>query len=65
MYAKIKNGRSFNGEIETENELVLIDELECNELSYSQLKKELNKEFKFCSYSTLTEYFNNLISQEQ
>ena len=48
------------GEVETENELVLIDELSCEHLPFSKVKRDLNREIKFCSTKVLTEYLTNL-----
>ena len=60
IYSQNKGSRTFSGEVETENELVLIDELTCEHLPFSKIKKELNKELKFCSSKVLIEYLTNL-----
>ena len=58
----IENGRSFSGEVYREEapEVVLIDQLECEHISFSKVRKELNMEFKFCSHRVLVEYLSNL-----
>ena len=58
----IENGRSFSGEVYREEapEVVLIDQLECEHISFSKVSEELNKEFKFCSHRVLVEYLSNL-----
>jgi len=62
LYEKIENGRSFSGEVDLEESqvLVLVDELDCEHISFSKIRKELNREFKFCSHKVLVEYLSNL-----
>jgi len=61
----IENGRSFSGEVyrEEATEVVLIDQLECEHISFGKVRKELNKEFKFCSHRVLVEYLSNLSNE--
>lgn len=62
IYETIENGRSFSGEVYNEDapSAVLLDGLECEAISFSKVRKELNKEFKFCSHRVLVEYLSNL-----
>lgn len=61
IYTQTQSGaHTFSGEIETDNVVVLIDELNCEHLEFGKVKRELNKEFKFCSHKVLTEYLTNL-----
>jgi hypothetical protein len=62
LYETIENGRSFSGEVELEESpvLVLVDELDYEHISFSKIRKELNKEFKFCSHMVLVEYLSDL-----
>ena len=63
IYTQTQTGKhTFSGEIEIENlpDLVLIDELTCEDLPFKVVRRELNKEFKFCSTRTLTEYLSTL-----
>ena len=62
LYETIENGRSFSGEVDLEESpvLVLVDELDYEHISFSKIRKELNKEFKFCSHKVLVEYLSNL-----
>jgi len=60
IYSENKGSRTFSGEIETENEIVLVDELTCEHLPFSKVKRDLNIELKFCSTKVLTEYLTNL-----
>lgn len=60
MYTTTDKFRSFSGEIESEQDVVLIDELTCEDLPFRVVRRELNKEFKFCSTRTLTEYLSTL-----
>jgi len=62
IYETIENGRSFSGEVYNEDapSAVLLDGLDCEAISFSKVKKELNKEFKFCSHKVLVEYLSNL-----
>lgn len=61
IYTQTQNGtRSFSGEIETENDLVLVDELTCEHLPFKVVKRDLNSDMLFCSLKTLTEAMNIL-----
>ena len=62
LYETIENGRSFSGEVDLEESpvLVLVDELDYEHISFSKIRKELNREFKFCSHKVLVEYLSNL-----
>ena len=62
LYETIENGRSFSGEVDLEEApvLVLVDELDYEHISFSKIRKELNREFKFCSHKVLVEYLSNL-----
>lgn len=67
LYETIDNGRSFSGEVDLEEApvLVLVDELECEHINFSKVRRELNKEFKnnFCSHRVLVEYLSNLSNE--
>jgi len=65
IYETIENGCSFSGEVYNEDapSAVLLDGLECEAISFSKVKKELNKEFKFCSHRVLVEYLSNLSNE--
>ena len=61
IYTQTQTGtHTFSGEIESEQDVVLIDELTCEDLPFKVVRRELNKEFKFCSTRTLTEYLSTL-----
>lgn len=61
IYTQTQKGtRSFSGEIETENDLVLVDELTCEDLPFKVVKRDLNSDMLFCSLKTLTEAMNIL-----
>ena len=62
IYETIENGRCFSGELYQEEApvLVVLEGLECEAISFSKVRKELNKEFKFCSHKVLMEYISNL-----
>jgi hypothetical protein len=62
MYTTTDKCRSFSGEIETENmaDLVLTDELTCEDLPFKVVKRDLNSDMLFCSLKTLTEAMNIL-----
>jgi len=62
LYETIENGRSFSGEVDLEESpvLVLVDELDYEHISFSKIRTELNKEFKFCSHRVLVEYLSDL-----
>ena len=62
IYETIENGCSFSGEVDLEESpvLVLVDELDYEHISFSKIRKELNKEFKFCSHRVLVEYLSDL-----
>ena len=62
MYTTTNKCRAFSGEIETENmvDLVLTDELTCEDLPFKVVKRDLNSDMLFCSLKTLTEAMNIL-----
>ena len=62
MYTTTDKCRSFSGEIATENmaDLVLTDELTCEDLPFKVVKRDLNSDMLFCSLRTLTEAMNIL-----
>lgn len=62
IYETIENGRCFSGEVYQEEApvLVVLEGLECEHIEFSRIRKELNKEFKFCSHKVLVEYLSNL-----
>ena len=51
-----KEGRRYSGEIESDEELVLLDELTCEHLPFKVVKRDLNKEFPFLGHKGLLEY---------
>ena len=55
-----KEADELEREIENLPDLVLVDELTCEDLPFRVVRRELNKEFKFCSTRTLTEYLSTL-----
>ena len=65
MYTTTDKCRAFSGEIETENmaDLVLVDELTCEDLPFKVVKRDLNSDMNFCSTRVLTE-FMNILSQD-
>lgn len=62
MYTTTDKARTFSGEIETDNmnDLVLVDELTCEDLPFKVVKRDLNSDMLFCSLKTLTEAINIL-----
>ena len=62
MYTTTDKCRAFSGEIETENmdDLILIDELTCEDLPFEVVKRDLNSDMNFCSAKVLTEFINIL-----
>ena len=62
MYTTTDKGRAFSGEIEIENlpDLVLVDELTCEDLPFRVVKRDLNKDIRFCSAKVLTEFLTIL-----
>jgi len=62
MYTTTDKCRSFSGEIETDNmsDLVLVDDLTCEDLPFEVVKRELNKDIRFCSLRVLSEAMNIL-----
>jgi len=62
MYTTTDKCRAFSGEIETENmdDLILIDELTCEDLPFMVVKRDLNRDMNFCSARLLTEFMNIL-----
>jgi hypothetical protein len=62
MYTTTDKCRAFSGEIATENmaDLVLTDELTCEDLPFKVVKRDLNSDMLFCSTRVLTEFMNIL-----
>ena len=62
IYTTTDKCRSFSGDIATENmaDLVLTDELTCEDLPFKVVKRDLNSDMLFCSLKTLTEAMNIL-----
>ena len=62
MYTTTDKCRSFSGEIETENmaDFVLVDDLTCEDLPFEVVRRELNKDIRFCSLRVLSEAMNIL-----
>jgi hypothetical protein len=62
MYTTTDKCRAFSGEIETDNlpDLVLVDELTCEDLPFEVVKRDLNRDMLFCSLKTLNEAMNIL-----
>jgi hypothetical protein len=60
IYTQNQSKHTFSGEIESAKDVVLIDELTCEDLPFKVVRRELNREFLFCSTRTLTEYLTNL-----
>jgi len=57
LYSNIGTTATFSGEIYDDGQrVILIDELVCEAIPYSEVKKELNREFLFCSHKVLTNY---------
>ena len=62
MYTTTDKCRAFSGEIDTENmdDLILIDELTCEDLPFKVVKRDLNRDMNFCSAKVLTEFLTIL-----
>lgn len=62
IYETIENGRCFSGEVYNAEAptAIVLEGLECEHIEFSRIRKELNKEFKFCSHKVLVEYLSNL-----
>lgn len=63
IYTQTHTGtHTFSGEIEIENlpDLVLVDELTCEDLPFRLVKRDLNSDMLFCSLRTLSEAVNIL-----
>jgi hypothetical protein len=62
IYTTTDKFRAFSGEIETDNlpDLVLVDELTCEDLPFEVVKRDLNRDMLFCSLKTLNEAMNIL-----
>ena len=56
LYQTLEEGRSYSGEIESDEVLVLIDELTCEDLPFKVVRRELNKEFLFLGHKGLLEF---------
>jgi hypothetical protein len=59
LYATIDGTRSYSGEIyqDINNDVIMIDQVETEEVDFENIKTELNKEMRFCSFRVLTRYF--------
>ncbi len=60
IYTTTDNCRSFSGEIETSQDVILTYELTCEDLPFKVVKRDLNSDMLFCSLKTLTEAMNIL-----
>jgi len=60
MYTTTDKCRSFSGEIETSQDVILTDELTCEDLPFEVVRRDLNKDIRFCSTRVLTEFINIL-----
>lgn len=61
IYTQTQTGKHiFSGEIETQKDLVLVDELTCEHLPFKVVKRDLNKDLRFCSAKVLTEFLTIL-----
>ena len=60
MYTTTDKCRSFSGEIETSQDVILTDELTCEDLPFEVVKRDLNSDMNFCSARLLTEFMNIL-----
>ena len=60
IYTTTDKCRSFSGEIETSQDVILTDELTCEDLPFKVVKRDLNSDMLFCSLKTLTEAMNIL-----
>lgn len=62
IYTTTDKCRAFSGEIETDNmaDLMLTDDLTCEDLPFKVVKRDLNKDIRFCSLRVLSEAMNIL-----
>ena len=60
IYTTTEDCRSFSGEIETSQDVILTDELTCEDLPFEVVRRDLNKDMLFCSLRTLSEAMNIL-----
>mgnify|MGYP003661441709 FL=1 len=60
IYNTTDKCRAFSGEIETSQEVILTDELTCEDLPFEVVRRELNKDIRFCSLRVLSEAMNIL-----
>lgn len=62
IYNTTDKCRAFSGEIATENmtDLLLVDDLTCEDLPFKVVKRDLNKDIRFCSLRVLSEAMNIL-----
>jgi len=60
IYTTTEDCRSFSGEIETSQDVILTDELTCEDLPFEMVRRDLNSDMLFCSLKTLTEAMNIL-----
>ena len=59
LYETIGGTRSYSGEIyqDINNDVIMIDQVDTEEVDFENIKTELNKEMRFCSFRVLTRYF--------
>jgi hypothetical protein len=60
IYTTTDKCRAFSGEIESDKDIILVDELTCEDLPFKVVKRDLNRDMKFCSARVLTEYLTIL-----
>ena len=61
IYTQTQTGKhTFSGEVEIENDLVLVDELTCEDLPFKVVKRDLNSDIRFCIAKVLTEFLTIL-----
>lgn len=57
LYSINGDSTTFSGEIyDNGHRVILTDELVCEHIPYSEVKRDLNSEFLFCSHKVLTNY---------
>jgi len=60
MYTTTDKCHSFSGEIETSQDVILTDDLTCEDLPFEMVRRDLNSDMLFCSTRVLTEFMNVL-----
>jgi hypothetical protein len=60
IYTTTDKCRSFSGEIESDKDIILVDDLTCEDLPFKVVKRDLNSDMLFCSTRVLTEFMNIL-----